>query len=160
MDYKWKKKFMKTLEHAYKNAPFYGRIFNLVDQILDLRFKFLRDVYLKSFEIINEYLNITTSIVESSSIKELGTSLCGEERILNLCKVKCASHYYNLPNGQNLYSLENFSSINVKLRFIKPQVNFLLNYSGKNIDKLSIIHNLMYLDKIELRTMLNEYKFL
>ena len=121
MDIKWKKRFMQTLTHAYSKAPYFEESYSLIDTILDTEKLYFKDLYFNSFSLINQYLDISSRLLESSKII-LDEKFKGEQKIIALCLNQGAFSYYNLSGGKNLYAVNNFNLNNIQLRFIKTNI--------------------------------------
>jgi hypothetical protein len=156
MDVKWKKNFMQTLTHAYSKAPYFGNIYSLINTILDTENLYFRDLYYNSFSIINKYLDINSRLLESSKIF-LDKKFKGEQKIIALCLNQGASSYYNLSGGKNLYDNNNFNLNNIELKFIKPRIQEQKTNKYLFSRGLSIIDDLMFCEKSELKRQLMEF---
>ena len=149
VDEMWKRKFLKTLEHAYKKAPLFNETFALVKEVVDTKSSFLREWHLKSFTLIKNYLGINTTLVETST-KYNNRNLKGQERILDICIEEYADQYINLIGGLNLYNKQLFLNNGIKLNFLETQELNYNQFSSEFIPWLSIIDVMMFstLDKI------------
>lgn len=155
-DVKSKEKILKTIDVAYHKAPFFNEIFPLVERIIlnpqsNLAW-FLRD----QFDVIFQYLDISTNIVMSSEIKK-DNNLNGNGKILQICKALDTEVYINAIGGQELYSREEFEANNLILKFIQMRP---VNYKQLNnsfVPWLSVIDILMFNDIETVNNLLNEY---
>jgi len=146
---KWKNKFLKTLEHAYGKAPFFEKVFSIVNKVINTKSKFIKDWHLNSFRLINNYLGINTIIVESSSIYN-NQSLKGQDRILDICIKEKTNQYINPIGGKELYSSEIFRDHHIKLNFLATEKLYYNQFSNDFVPDLSIIDIMMFnsLDRI------------
>lgn len=156
---KWKNKFLKTLEHSYSRAPYYEKIFSLVSRIINIETKFIIKWHLKSFELIYQYLNINTVIVESSAKYE-NQNLQGQHRILDICIKENADHYINPLGGQELYDKALFINNGIKLNFLKSTEISYPQFNKEFIPWLSIIDVMMFNAPEEIIKMLNEHELI
>jgi hypothetical protein len=156
---KWKNKILKTLGQNYKKAANFEITFSIVENIINSESRFLIELHIKSFELINKYLGITTIIVDSSTIYN-NQGLKGQDRILDICIQENTDHYINPFGGQKLYDKKSFFNNDIELKFLKSKE---INYSQFNkefIPSLSIIDVMMYNSKKEINKMLDEYELL
>ena len=100
-------KNLRTIEFAYKKAPYYQEIYALMERILTCGKENLAEYLMESIKRINSYLGITTELVMSSSLKK-DCSLKGQDKILSICGILGATEYYNAIGGTKLYSYSDF----------------------------------------------------
>ena len=153
---KWKKKFLKTLEHAYSKGPFFEEVFFIVEKVINTKTKFIRDWHLKSFEFINQHLGINTMIVESSTIYK-NKKLKEQRRILDICLQENASNYINPIGGQELYDLKLFMNNGVKMNFLKTEETIYPQFNNDFVPWLTIIDVMVFNGKDGTIKMLNNY---
>lgn len=132
----------KTLEMAYKNAPYYNETMNILEQVFayeDRRFNhFMRN----SYSIILDYLGIETELLFSSDLSN-NKDLKGKDKILDICLLLGANEYYNAIGGQELYNRQEFADNGIKLGFVEPMLLPYPQLSKEFISGLSIIDMLM-----------------
>ena len=104
---KLKNKNMRVIEGAYQKAPYYNEVKDLLEKIMNGEQKSISDFILNSFKIINEYLEIDTELILSSTLNK-DCSLKGQDKVLSICELLGATEYYNAIGGQELYSFEEF----------------------------------------------------
>lgn len=155
---KEKIKFLKTLEGAYKKAPYFNEFLPTLSQIIMYADDDLSGYIQNSFTAILKYLSLDIEIVRSSQI-EKDNSLTGEARILEICKRLKTDTYVNLPGGMSLYSKSNFEKENMKLRFIKT-LSEKINYKQFNPEytpNLSFLDVVMFNSKEKIHEFLKQY---
>lgn len=152
-------KNLKTIELAYKRAPYFDVIFPLIEQIIRCQEKNLVFFLTNSFYLICRYLDITTELVFSSSLSK-DNSLKGEKKILSICDILNATEYYNAIGGQELYSSENFENNGIYLRFLKPERIEYKQFSNAFQKDLSIIDVMMFNEKEKIKQFLLKYTLL
>lgn len=157
-DGKWQKKLLKTIEQAYKKAPFYAEVFLLFESILNSTEKNLSKFIYNSLQIICKYLTINTLIIESSNIFENKYQLKAEDRIIDICLQKNAEQYINPIGGTELYDKTHFEKNNIQLNFLKTNSISYSQFSNEFIPYLSILDALMFVEKQELKAILNQYQ--
>lgn len=132
----------KTLEMAYKKAPYYNETMNILEQVFayeDRRFNhFMRN----SYSIILDYLGIETELLFSSELSN-NKALKGKNKILDICLLLGANEYYNAIGGQELYNRQEFADNGIKLGFVEPTLLPYPQLSKEFISGLSIIDMLM-----------------
>lgn len=156
-DPKWRGKLLKTLEQAYKKAPFYFTAFAVTEKIINLDAEKLSDWIAAGFGILNEYLGIETEIVASSSIYQ-NTHLKAQERILDICRQEKADHYINPIGGVELYDKAAFEQNNIRLNFIKSKPVVYSQFKNEFVPWLSIVDAMMFNDVPKIKAFLNEYE--
>ena len=152
-------KFLKSLKHSYVKAPFFEPVMKLLEVIFNSEKINLSDFIHYSLIIINEYLDIKSVIIPSSSIYE-NNSLKGSERIIDICKKEKANTYINLPGGTGLYSAEIFLENGISLKFIKSREIIYKQFKIDFIKNLSIIDVMMFNSKDKVNKYLNEIEYL
>ena len=150
------RKNMRTIEFAYKKAPFYADVYPLVEKILYCDKENLVEFVRNSFDVISNYLGITPDFILSSSIQK-DNRLKGQDRLLSICEVLGATEYYNSLGGMSLYTFEAFRKKNMRLYFLKSGDIKYMQYDSAFQENLSIIDVMMFNSKEEIRKMLNDY---
>ncbi len=160
-DDKWKLKFMKTLDSAYKKAPFYDDTITLLKDIFNKDVVYLSEFVYISLSKICNYLDIDTMLIEHCDRYE-NDNLKGQEKIIDICIKEDANTYIN-PIGAldlNLYDSDLFNENNMSMFFIKMGDVKYEQFNDKFISNLSIIDLLMFNSKNELKFMLENYELI
>ena len=150
-------KLMKKLDAAYRKAPYFYEVFELITKIFNYNDKNLAKFVGNSIMLISDYINIKTEFIYSSYL-EKDNSLKGQERVLNICNILNATEYINAIGGKSLYNKEKFKANNINLFFINT---FPINYKQFNnqfIPNLSIVDVLMFNPVKTIRNMLDNYE--
>lgn len=150
------KKNLRTLEYAYKKAPYFKSIFPLAEKILCCQEQNLADYIMNSFHVLCEYLNIHTELFLSSSL-EKNCNLKGEEKILSINKLLGATEYYNAIGGQSLYSKEIFKKEGIQLSFLKTEEIIYKQFDNEFCPCLSIIDVMMFNSQEQILEFLQKY---
>ena len=153
----WRPKFLKSIEQSYKKAPFYPEIYPMIEKIVNNNSEKINDYIVGSFELLNVYLGIKTTIIRSSSSYQ-NTHLKAQERILDICKQEKANHYVNPIGGMELYQKERFEQEKIKLSFIKTKSIQYTQFKNEFIPWLSILDVLMFNDSDKIQGFLNEFE--
>jgi WbqC-like protein family len=156
-DIKWREKLLKTVEQAYKKAPQFAIVYDLIEQIINSKSEKITDFVSDSFVILNGYLEIKTEIVRTSAIYN-NSRLKAQERILDICKQEQAQHYINPIGGMELYSRAFFEESNIKLNFIKSKPIHYQQFKNEFVPWLSILDILMFCDVPTIKAFLLEFE--
>jgi len=155
---KWCEKFLLTLTHSYKHAPYFGPVFDLVnrsltscsaeDSISALAFSSLQETA--------DYLGITTELIPSSDPYDQN-GLKAQTKIIDICKQLGATDYYNLNGGKDLYSFKDFTKEGLRLHFVASKPIKYKQYSDVDfIPWLSILDVIMFNSPQETLGLLSE----
>ena len=151
-----KNKILNVIKSSYNKAPYFQETFNIILECLNNPernlFKFIYD----SIILINEYLEIKTPIIISSSINA-DHALKSQDKVLSLCKAQKADVYINSIGGVKLYDKEIFKHKEIELNFIKSNPIEYKQFKNEFVPWLSIIDVLMFNSKDEIKNYLNEY---
>ncbi len=142
-DERWRSKFFKTLETAYKKAPQYAEVMPLLGAIFDTPERNLSAFVFRSMELTAKYLSIPTELSPSSSAFG-GADLKAQDRILHICEQNAASEYINLPGGRELYDAPSFASRNIALGFLRPELTPYRQFDKPFVPALSIVDVMMF----------------
>ncbi len=156
---KWRGAFLKTIEQAYKKAPFFNEVFFLLQTIINAEVDKISALILKSFMELKQYMGIDTLLVETSARYNV-SHLKGQERILGICKQENTQQYINPIGGQELYAKALFDENGIQLNFIKSNPIVYKQFGKEFIPWLSIIDVLMFNSKEEIKGMLNQYELI
>lgn len=149
-------KNIRTIKSAYRKAPFYSKVFPILEKILWCGKDNIAEYIEYSFSILTMYLGINTEFIISSEIKK-DCSLKGQDKILDICKLLYADEYYNAIGGLELYSSESFKENGIKLKFLKPGRIEYKQFGGRFQDNLSIIDVMMFNSPETIHEMLENY---
>lgn len=151
-----KKKLLNIIKSSYIKSPYFEETFELISKCLNNPennlFKFIYD----SIILINDYLEIKTSIIISSSI-DIDHNLKSQDKVLSLCKSQNADVYINSIGGVKLYDKDIFKHNGIELNFIQSNPIQYKQFNNEFIPWLSIVDVLMFNSKEEIKKHLNEY---
>ena len=156
-DILYNQKLLKTLDHSYKKASFFERIYLLVKEIINSNERNLSAFLYQSIKKINNYLGINTKIMLSSSSYPKN-QLKGQARILDICVKEKATQYINLPGGVNLYNPSTFQASGINLSFLQPIFTPYDQGTQNFIPGLSIIDVLMWNSPEQVFLMIQNYE--
>lgn len=152
-------KILKTIEMAYKKAPFFKNVFPVIEEILNQEEKNLAKFIGYSLIKISKFLGIDKKFIYSSGI-EKNYTLKGQDKIIDICKRLNAKIYINPIGGQELYSKEIFKANNIDLFFLKPIIVEYKQFDNEFIPYLSIIDVMMFNSVNEIKNMLKSYELI
>ena len=151
-----KNKMLNVIKSSYSKSPYFQEVFSLITQCLNNPesnlFRFIYD----GIVLVNEYLEIKTQIVVSSTI-DADHTLKSQDKVLSLCKSQNADIYINSIGGVELYDKKIFKQNGIELNFIKSNPIQYKQFNNEFIPWLSIIDVLMFNSKEEIKKYLNEY---
>lgn len=156
---KAKEKILKTIEQAYKKAPFFNQIFPIIlDVIMDESCLICKALE-KQFSLVSQYLGLNTQFILSSNINK-NNNLKGQDKVIHICHLLGASEYINAIGGQKLYSVKDFKNEGISLKFIcSKDINY--KQFGKNfVPNLSIIDIMMFNSPEQINNMLDKYELI
>ena len=153
-----KDKLLKTVQMAYKKAPFFEDVMYMISDLLKHNSNIARLNY-NTILKINEYLNINTEIILSSELQK-DDSLKSQDKVIHICKELYADNYINAIGGQKLYSKEEFTKHNIKLNFIKMNELKYTQFNNDFVPNLSIIDVLMFNSPEQIKEMLDDFVLL
>ena len=154
-DYKSIDNIIKTINLAYKKAPYYNLVFPYIEEIIKTKGS-ISDLVLKSVLWIKEYLGLNTEIILSSSIDK-NNELKGQDKIIEIVKKLNGNHYINAIGGQELYNKEIFNNNGIKLNFIKTGEIKYKQFNNEFVPNLSIIDVMMFNSPEQIKDMLDDY---
>ncbi len=155
----WKNKFYITLEQAYKKAPHFDTVFQIIKNTLESECINISKLAVNSLKSICSYLDIRTTFLDSSIIYH-NTNLSAQSRIIDICKQENASTYINLEGGMKLYSKADFAMSNLTLNFISPKPIIYNQFKHEFVPGLSIIDVMMFNTPLQIKEMLNQYELI
>lgn len=149
-----RKKIINKIKETYIKAPFFQPVFPLIEGIINFENKNLFQFIFNSLKQINNYLDIKTPLIISSSI-EIDHSLKAEDKVIALCKARLASNYINPIGGIELYSKDIFRAAGLELQFLKTNNLIYPQFKNEFIPFLSIIDVMMFNNKEKVKEYLN-----
>ncbi|GAB4045227.1 WbqC family protein [Spirosoma litoris] len=156
-DPKWRSKLLKTIEQGYRKAPYYQTVMPLTEKVINFTTDSIADLVYFSLVELNQYLGMTTRLVQSSTIYA-NEDMKAQARILDICRQENAQRYINPIGGTELYDKPTFDQAGIQLNFIKSNRVEYPQFKNEFVPWLSIIDVLMFNDVATVRTMLTEYE--
>ena len=93
-----KKRFLTSMEHSYKKAPYYERVSALLNLIYSTNDDNLSNFLTRSLQHIIDYLGISATLLRSSEL-DIAKNTVSQARIIEMCKELQASTYINAQGG-------------------------------------------------------------
>lgn len=153
-------KLRKTIQMAYKKAPFYDNVWPIIDDCLRIETNKIDELASYSVKKVSLHLGIDT-LFEMSSQKYGDTKgLDRQIRLQEICKLNNAQTYINPVGGMELYKKEDFQKNNINLYYLKTEFIEYEQFSAPFIPGLSIIDVLMFNSKDLIQKMLDSYELI
>lgn len=146
-------KLLKTIEIAYKKAPYFHDRYEIIRNILTDKESNLARFIGNSIKIIAQQLSIETHLVYASEL-DYDTTLFGEEQIIAICKAMRADEYINPIGGRTLYKDENFIKNNISLQFLEFSPVQYQQFGDTFYPNLSIVDIMMFNSFADIQYML------
>jgi hypothetical protein len=153
-----RKKTLNRITESYRKAPQFNFVYHLIENILMHDEKNLFSFIFNSLRQINQYLDIKTPLIVSSSIP-INHDLKAGNKVIELCKARKASTYINPIGGVELYSKEEFKNEGFELQFLKANNITYPQFKNDFVPFLSIIDVMMFNSKKDFKSMLQSFKF-
>jgi hypothetical protein len=144
-DLNWKSKILKKVEIAYKKAPYFQKVFDLFESIINQNHILISELAFTSLKEVCLYLKISTQLISSSTIYR-NSHLKSQDRIIDICKKEGADHYINPIGGIDLYSKESFLNHQIQLNFLKSDLIAYQQFKNEFVPYLSILDIIMFND--------------
>lgn len=134
-------KHWKTIEIAYKKAPYFNEIQTLLAPLYNSDFVLLEDFCSQIIIRLCEYIGIKTKIIKSSEIEKEGEK---SDLILSICKQLDAKTYLTGSGGLEYLNKPSFEEANIDIKLMDYR---FLKYSQIN-NKAEFIKELSILDLV------------
>lgn len=158
-DNRWKSKLLKTIELSYKKAPFFEKVYPVLEKIINYDEANLALYLENSIKRIAEHLEIETMFILSSSMNK-DNSLKAQNKVIEICKKLGSSEYYNAIGGAELYSTEIFNANDIELKFLKTESIEYKQFNNEFEPYLSIIDVMMFNSIGDIKKMLDKYSLM
>ena len=154
---KWIHDFLKTFEHAYKSAPFYQEVLQIVKTIFNSDYKNIAELSVITVTEVCKYLKIDSKFSISSQDYSKTKKLPKTERLIAIAKQSDKQTYVNGIGGRSLYSKKDFKAQNIDLVFLKTQDIKYEQFGNEFVPFLSILDVLMFNYKASVKDLLDKY---
>jgi hypothetical protein len=153
-------KLKKTIEQAYKKAPFFDSAWPVINTCFDLKTNNICELAIYSVEQVSQYLGLNTQFETSSQRYPYNNKLGGVERLKEISKINRASCYVNPIGGMDMYKKEDFASVGIELCFIKSENIIYKQNNMEFIPDLSIIDVMMFNSTSEINNFFSKYELI
>jgi hypothetical protein len=155
-------KMLHTLKCAYAKAPNFEKVYNLVKEVLEFGLKeegknlalFLEN----EIRLVAKELGITTKIYMASRDVILDDDYKREHYVVQTCKNRGATEYYNAIGGTKLYYQEFFRENGLGLKFVNTNSDIKYQQlDNEFVPNLSIIDVMMFCSKEQIADLLQRF---
>lgn len=136
-------KILRRIAAAYAKAPHFNDCFPLMEAIIKSPEDNLAAYAHNAIRQICNYLQITTPIIDSSSL-QIGADLVAQERVIAIVRRLHGDVYINSIGGIDLYQQEEFRKHGIALLFHKMDDIRYQQFGGHFEPALSIIDVMMF----------------
>ena len=151
-----KEKLLKTIESAYKKAPYFNSVFPMVREVIMEDSCLIINALVKQFNLVCKYLDIKTELIVSSSLDK-NNELKAQDKVIHICKLLGGTQYINAIGGQELYSFDDFKKNGLELSFLNTEFTPYKQFKNEFVPGLSMIDILMFNSPQQIKAMLNAY---
>lgn len=149
---------LKSIDLAYKKAPYYSDVFPLIYNFLSAYDKpTVSELAIDSVLLVVDYLNLKSNFKKSSKDYSDSSRLKKDNRLIEISKTAGASIYINPIGGVELYSKKRFEEEGITLNFIESGLINYTQYKNEFVPNLSIIDVMMFNSPQQIKEMLNQY---
>jgi len=152
-------KILNLIKTSYRKSPFFNDVFEISQKCLLYDDQNLFNFIFNSIKIINEYLEIKTKMILSSSVN-IDHSLKSKHKVIAICKEMNATTYINAIGGVDLYDKDEFLENKIFLNFIKSNSINYKQFDNEFIPWLSIIDVMMFNSKNRVMELVNSYSII
>ena len=155
-------KLLTTLKSAYAKAPYFEDTYEHVKEVLEFGLdpngRNLADFLDNANRLTAKKLGITTPIYRTSKDVHLDGEFKREHMVVEYCKKRNATDYYNASGGTRLYFQDFFKENGLGLKFVKMRDDiYYKQFSDEFVPSLSIIDVMMFCSKEEISDLLMQY---
>jgi hypothetical protein len=154
-DAAWTRRTLRTLETAYRGAPHFEPVLELVSSVLTAGHRSIASLARASVDTVAGFLGIATRTESSTAYGN--ASLRGEERIVDICMREGATRYVNPIGGLELYRAASFEARGIELRFLRSGDVRYQQRGDDFVPRLSIIDVLMWNGREGTARLLRDY---
>jgi hypothetical protein len=149
-----KSKLLKTIGNAYKKAPYFTKVYPLVEQLMNDNEQNLSKFLGNTIETLTKFLDLSTKIVFSSALT-YDREAKGQNKIIKIAEYLQASTYVNPVGGKALYDQTVFGCHKIKLEFLESNNFYYKQFDNYFVPSLSIIDVMMFNKKSEIKFYLD-----
>jgi len=151
---------LKTIELAYRKAPFFAETMEPVEQVLTRPVKHIGQLAMHSVTAIMDHLGLSRDYRVSSNDFAHTRPLPRADRLIAITKECGSAHYINAIGGRELYDKLYFGRKKVRLSFLEPSIEEYRQYNMPFQPGLSVIDLLMLNGRVKGREMAEDYNLI
>ena len=160
-DIDWKEKILGELVYYKKVAPYYQQVIRLVQDALNFKTGSIIDLNVYSLKKVCEYLKIKFNYeIFSRMDLKIGPINRPGDWALEISKALGADEYVNPPGAMEIFNREKFAQTNIKLKFLKINLEEYDQKRSKFEPGLSIIDAMMFNNPEIINKFLDNYTLL
>ncbi len=110
-------KHFKTIELAYKKAPYFNEYKSFFEKVYSKKPVLLRDLNVDLIKLICSILGINTKIVFSSDFDLKDKNMEKTEKVVNLCKNQGITNLYDAKGAEEILDKSLFEKENILITF-------------------------------------------
>jgi len=150
-------KLRKTILNAYCKAPYFKKVWPLIEKILEFETDKISE--LAEYSVIQtcNYFRVDTKFEFSSKDYGQSADLKKERRLIAICNINGAQEYINPIGGIGLYDKKTFMDEQISLSFLKTGSVVYNQFDNPFIGNLSIVDVMMFNSRYEISKMLDFY---
>ncbi len=160
IDNKFRNKFFAQIETAYKKAPYYIKVRELISNVLSQEVMSVADLAINSIVVVYDYLDKDINYIKSSVCSPNTKGMDKADRLIRIVKDLGYEKYVNAIGGLELYNKDYFKKHGVQLNFVQSNKIEYKQFGQDFIPWLSIIDVMMFNSPQLIREMLYEYQIL
>lgn len=150
-------KLVESIRQRYSKAPQFSTVFPFIAEILMQQESNLARFLDSGLRGICTYLGLQPRWLVSSSLSK-DNLLRGQEKVLAISEQLGAGHYINPIGGKELYDRQAFARKGMRLSFIQSKPAIYRQFAKRFVPNLSIIDVMMFNDKEQCASLLQEYE--
>jgi len=151
-----RKKMLNRIHASYSKSPYFTDVYHVIEKAILFEENNLFLFILNSLNLVKDYLQITTSLITSSTIP-VDHTLKAEKKVIEICKDRKAEVYINPIGGLGLYDKNEFKESGIELHFLKSDPIDYKQFENDFVPWLSIIDVMMFNSREQIKGYLNLY---
>jgi hypothetical protein len=155
----WRDKLLKMIDNTYRKTPCFTETYPVVEKIITYETDNLSEYLVHQLLTLADFIGIKTEFMLSSRTYE-NDFLCGQNRVIDICKRENVDMYINAIGGQILYDSKTFNDAGINLNFIQMNPLPYKQKSNVFIPYLSIIDALMEVGPIGIKEHLDSFEYI
>jgi hypothetical protein len=151
----WATKLVATLHQAYRRAPHFDRVGQLVESVVTAGHTHIADLAIASIQAVCDYLELPLVAHRSSSFAPETRGLNRSDRLIAMTRGAGGHTYINLAGGSTLYRHSYFDDHGLTLKFLDATLTpYPQTGVSSFVPGLSIIDVLMFNSVDQVRWLL------